>query len=171
MRSSFHPSPALRTGGLLAASAALAFGLSSCASTAVSLDYVPPTMAPEQSIDEACKIAGDEVDRITLEVEAQIKSGIDEARVQLAAGRLPSLDFFSGTVDDALAEVHEQVENAEVAQAVSDIRASLQAFGEIDTPDSPLAVAGYLSDLTTELNNLVSAGKDLQELCGIGATS
>lgn len=145
----------------------LAGGLTGCAGQSISLDYTPPTMAPLQSIDEACQLTGDEVNRLTIDAEQKIKQGIDQAASDIAAGKMPSLDFSFSTVDEALAEVQAEVDNPEVASALLDLRASLQGIGEIGAPESALAVPGYIATLTSQMQSLVSAGTELQNLCGI----
>lgn len=161
---------ALRTAGLLGTTVALAGALTACGTETMALDYVPPTMAPKQTVDEACLLVGEEVDRITLETEQQIKRGIDQAAADLAEGKMPSLDFVSTSVDGVLAEVQEQVANSEVAAAVTEVRGSLQAFSEIAKPDTLLGVPGYISAFTADLTDLIEAGNRLQGLCGLDAT-
>lgn len=123
-------------------------------------------MAPEQSVDEACNIAGSVVDGITLEVEEQIQQGLDQAAADLAAGRMPQLNMLSGSLDDAVAKVQQEVHNTEVGPVLLEVRRSLQSFSDIQTPENLLGVPGYLAAFTTELNNLIAAGGELRDLCG-----
>lgn len=160
-------SPLRRAGLGVGAAAAMVFALSGCATETAALDYTPPTMAPVQSIDEACEVAGEEVNRLTREAETQLKQGIDRALADLAARQMPSFDILSGSIDDAIAEVQEEVDNPEVSSALQDVRSSLQAFGEQSAPDSLLAVPGYITSLTSQTQDLVTAATNLNALCGI----
>lgn len=152
-----------RSAGLLAATALIG-GLTACA-TEVPLEIASPTMAPEQSVDEACAISGEDIDRITRETEEQLRAGIDQAGADLAAGRIPSFEFLAGPIDEAVAEVEAQISNAEVVEAIGRLRAALQGFGEIERPESLLSTPGYVAALGAQLNEVVNAGSELQSLC------
>ena len=154
---------AARTGGLVAVVALLS-GLTACAAEP-SLKLVAPTMAPDQSVSEACAISGEEVDRITHETEEQIRQGVEQAGADLAAGRIPSFEFLAPPADEALAEVSEQISNLEVLDAIENVRVELQDFGEIERPESLLTTPGYIAALGSQLNDLAQAGKTLQGLC------
>lgn len=160
-----------RGGGTLTTSIAvialaLTGTLSGCATSQKSFDYSPPKMAPEQSIDEACELTGKEVDRLTLETEAQIKVGIEQAVTDIGAGKMPAFDFFPLSISEVLGDVQAQVVNPEVSQALTALRESYEGFGKIDKPKSLFEAAGYVSSITTQLKDLAVAGQNLQSLCG-----
>lgn len=144
--------------------AALLGGLTACTAEPA-LQRVAPTMAPDQSVSEACAISGDEVDRITRETEEQIRQGVEQAGADLAAGRVPSFDFLATPVDEALAEVSAQISNLEVLDAIENVRTELRGFSEIERPESLLSTPGYVAALGAQLNELAQAGRTLQSLC------
>lgn len=153
-----------RAGGLFAA-AILASSLIACAAEP-EMQFVSPTMAPpEQTLSEACAISGEEVDRLTIEVEQQIRDALARAASELASGQAPSIQALSGSLDSAIAEIEAEISNAEVLASVAKVRESLQGFGEITTPDSALGIPGYLTSLSSQVNEVVDAGKSLQSLC------
>lgn len=154
---------AARVGGLLTA-AALATGITACAAEPP-LGITAPTMAPDQSIAEACAISGEEVDRITREAESQIRQGIEQAGSDLASGKTPSFEFLSESIDQTVAEVEQQITNSEVLAALGEVRTALQGFGEIAPPDSLLGAPGYIASLGGQLSELSTAGRELQQLC------
>lgn len=154
--------PVARAGSVLAA-AALIGGLVSCAPEP--LKIVAPTMAPDQSISEACAISGAEVDRITVETEQALRERLEQAGNDIAAGRLPTVEPFTSSIDDAIAEVEQQVSNTEVLAALEQLRGALQGFGELEQPESLLGAAGYLSSLTAQITEFANAGARLQQLC------
>lgn len=157
---------AVRAGGILAV-AALASSLAACAAEP-ELGFTSPTMAPEQSLIEACAISGDEVDRLTADAQQQISSEMELAASELASGNLPSLDALSGTLDDTLAEIEGQLSNSEVLAAVGNVRTAMQGFADIQQPESALGLPAYLASLGSQLSDLAQAGKQLQALCNAG---
>ncbi len=154
---------AARVGGILMVSV-LACSVTACAAEP-ELHFTSPTMAPEQTILEACAISGDEINRLTAEAEQQIRAGIEQAGADLASGQLPKIDVFSDTFDSTLAEIEAQISNAEVVAAIDNVRAAAQGFGEIQAPDSMLGAPGYITSLVKQSGELAQAGKDLQALC------
>lgn len=155
--------PALRVSATLGV-AVLAASLCGCAARAVP-EFSPPTMAPEQSLSEACGISGEAVDRLTLEVEQQIHDGLAQAGRDITAGLLPNFDFLAEAADTTLTEVEQQISNTEVLDALGEVRQALQGFGEIKKPESLLGAAGYLGALNAQLGELMESGKRLQHLC------
>lgn len=157
----------VQRGGLALATAALLGTLVACAAPAAP-KYIPPTMAPQQSVEEACGIAGAEVDRVTTETEDQVRASLEAAATDLSAGKMPSLKSFSVSVsvDDTLAEIEAQVVNPEVLTSVVGVRESLAEFGAIEGPDTLLGVPEYLSSMAAQVNQLVGASNDLRALCG-----
>lgn len=154
---------AARAGALITV-AALTSSLVACGAEP-DLKFVAPTMAPQQSIAEACFISGEEVDRLTLETQQKIQQSLEQAGAAIANGQLPSVDALSGTLVDTLTEVESQISNSEVLAAVTRVREAAQGFQQIDQPDSPLGVPGYLASLGTQLKEIAEAGKSLQSLC------
>ena len=53
-------------------------GLASCAAEPT-LRIISPTMAPDQTIAEACELSGEEIDQVTVKTEQQIKEGLSQA--------------------------------------------------------------------------------------------
>lgn len=157
------PSLAIRVGGVIASSSLLAC-LAACAAQPT-LNITMPTMAPDQSLAEACAISGEEVDRITREVETQIQSAIDQAGSEISAGNLPSFELFAEPIDTAIAEIEVQITNPDVLDAIGELRTSVQGFADIERPESALGYPGYLSELGSQMNKLASAGEQLQSLC------
>lgn len=125
-------------------------------------------MAPEQTLSEACALTGDEVDQLTIDIERQIKQGIEQAATDLASGTMPSFDFLSMSVDGTLVEIEDKITNTEVHGAVEDVRGALQGFPEIPQPDSLLGVPGFLGSLGSQLNELLDASNALRSLCIVG---
>lgn len=121
----------------------------------------PPTMAPEQSVSEACAISRAEVDATTQEV----KDRIDQAGKDIAAGKAPDLGGIADTVGGALDRVAEGVTNPEVLEALDRVRSEISELGEIEAPDSLMDAPNYLGELTSHLSDLQAAGTALQELC------
>ena len=154
---------ALRAGGLIAA-ATLASSLMACAAEP-EIKFVSPTMAPEQSLIEACAISGEEVDRLTLEAEQKIRGSLEQAGAELASGQIPSIDALTGTLNDTLAEVEGQISNAEVLDSIAQVREAMRGFQDIAKPESALGVPGYVASLGSQLNELAKASKQLQALC------
>ena len=154
---------AARTGGLIAV-ATLASSLMACASEP-ELKFVAPTMAPEQTLIEACAISGAEVDRLAREAEKQISEGLAQAGAELSNGEIPSVEALSGSLDDTLAEVEGQITNSEVLASVTQVREAMQGFQDIAKPESALGVPGYIASLGSQLNELANAGKQLQTIC------
>lgn len=153
----------VRAGALIAA-AAIVSSLMAC-SAEPELKFVSPTMAPVQTIVEACAITGEEVDRLTLETEQRFRDALDQARADIAAGQMPSTDALSGTLGETLTEIEKQISNAEVLTAITQLREAAQGFRDIAQPESALAVPGYLGSLGSQLNELAQAGKQLKTLC------
>lgn len=153
----------LRAGGVLAV-AALASSLTACAAEPA-LKFVAPTMAPEQSLVDACSVSGVELERLTAETEQQIRQGIEEAGAQLTNGELPSIDILSGPLNDALAEIEAQVSNSEILAAVGEVRVAMQGFQYIEKPESAIGVPGYLAALGSQASELARASSELQSLC------
>lgn len=152
----------LRTVVGLAAAAALTASLTACGVPAAPVEMVnPPTMAPDQSISEACAVSSAEVDAVTQEV----KDRIDEAGKAVASGEMPDLDGIFGTISGALEGVTEGVSNPEVAAALGEVQAGVAGLGDIKAPDSLLGAPGYVADLTGQLAKIQSAGESLRALC------
>ena len=157
---------AVRTSGLLAV-AVLAGMLTACAAEPA-LTFTAPTMAPEQSLIDACSVSGAQVEQLTDETRQQIQLGIEDAAAKLANGETPSFDVLTGPLEGALSEIEAQVTNSEVLAAVGAVRDAMQGFKDITPPDSALGVPGYLADLGSQLNTLTEASKQLQTLCSAG---
>ncbi len=157
------PISASRTAGLLAVAVALST-LTACASEPEPR-FIAPTMAPDQSVAEACAVSGAEIDRITRQTEEQLRAGIEQAGADLAAGRVPSFEFLATPIDDAVAQVERQITNSEVLDAINEVREALQGFGDIERPDTLLGTPGYVGALTSQLNKLAQAGSRLQSIC------
>lgn len=152
---------------LAAAAVALAAALTACASEALP-EFSPPTMAPDQNIAEACLISGDEVDRLTLQVEQEVRASLETAWQDVSAGKLPDFTFvseLSTSIGTALAEVEQHVNNEEVRTSLAEVRAAVQGFADIEAPRSLLGTPGYLAALTAQLSELQTAGSTLQQLC------
>ncbi len=154
---------AVRAGGLIAA-VSLASSLMAC-SAEPELKFVSPTMAPAQTLSEACAISGEEVDRLTLEAEKQMRGALEQAGADLANGQIPSIDALSGSLDDTLPEVEGQISNSEVLASVAQVREAMRGFQDIAKPETAIGVPGYIASLGSQLNELAKAGKQLQALC------
>jgi len=155
----------LRYAGGALAGAALLASLTGCAPEPVAEPASPPpTMAPEQSVAEACGVSSDEIDAIVSDVRQQIE---DASSVALS-GEVPDLGGIGASVGDSLSRVSEGVINPEVSAALDEVRAELDGFGEIQMPESLLEAPAYIADLTAQLSDLQAAGKKLQQLCDAG---
>jgi len=154
----------VRRGALILAAIMITGAASACASTPA-LEFVSPTMAPEQTRAEACALSKETVDRITVETEDQIKQGIDLAGADIAAGKMPSLDFLSFSIKDSLTEIESEISNPEVLEAIKSVREDLQGFSDINVPTSLIQAPAYLGSLGTQLGQLIAHGEDLRKLC------
>lgn len=157
---------AARAGGILAITA-LACSVTACAAEP-EISFAPPTMAPEQSVIEACAISGDQINQLTVEAEQQIRQGIEQAGTDLSSGKLPKIELFSETFDSTLAELEAQISNYEVVAAIDDVRTAASGFSDIQAPDSLLGAPGYVTALVKQSTELADAGKALQKLCNAG---
>ncbi len=157
---------AMRTSSLLVV-AALAGMLTACAAEPA-LTFTAPTMAPEQSLIDACSVSGAQVEQLTQATEQQVRQGIEDAAAKLASGEIPSVEVLTGPLESALSEIEAQVTNSEVLAAVGEVRAAMQGFQDITVPESALGVPGYLADLGAQVNALAEASKALQTLCNAG---
>lgn len=157
---------AARAGGILAITV-LACSVTACAAEP-ELNFAPPTMAPEQSVVEACAISGDQINQLTTEAEQQIRDGIDQAGADLASGKLPRIELFSETFDSTLAELEAQISNYEVLSAIEEVRLAAQGFSDIQAPDSLFGAPSYVTSLVKQSGKLAEAGKNLQALCNAG---
>ena len=157
---------AMRTGGLLA-TALLAGMLTACAAEPP-LTFTAPTMAPEQSLIEACSVSGAQVEQLTAETEQQVRQGIEDAAAKLAGGEMPSIEVLTGPLEQALSEIESQVTNSEVLAAVGSVRDAMQGFQDITAPESAFGMPGYLAELGAQVNALTEASKQLQTLCNAG---
>lgn len=144
-------------------------GLAGCAApVAEAAPVKAPTMAPEQSIGEACNLAQTVVDQLVLDTESRVREGLEEAGNQMLQGRMPSFDFLAPTLDGTLDSLQTSVTNAEVSAALGRIGDGLTGFGGIEQPGSILSVPAYLTSLHAQLGALSDAGAELRTLCGIG---
>ena len=151
-------------GGALAA-VALAVSLAACApEPAPGPVSAPPTMAPDQSVAEACGLSSDEVDALVADAKAQL----DAAGKALTAGEIPDVGAFGETLQQTLDGVSDGVTNPEVLAALDEVRTEVEGFARIEAPGSLLEVPGYLGSLGTQLGQLQAAGQQLQELCSAG---
>lgn len=143
-------------------------GLAACASpVAESAPVKAPTMAPEQSIGEACGLAQTVVDQLVIDTESRVRDGLEEAGQQALQGRMPSFEFLAPTLDGTLDSLQTSVTNAEVSAALGRISDGFTGFGSIEQPGSILSVPAYLGSLQAQLGALSDAGAELRTLCGI----
>lgn len=159
--------------GVFTAAVTLTATLASCASETsadAGAGYKPPTMAPEQTVAEACGVSREEVDQLVAEVEASVGAGVEQAGQDLLNGEMPSLDFMNVPVESTLDRVQRHITNSEVSGALERVSASISGFGEITQPGSLLEVPAYIGNLHGQLSALNEAGTELKELCGLGST-
>jgi len=148
--------------GTLIVAMGLSAGLASCAAASAPAPVTnPPTMAPEQSVSEACAVSRAEVDAITKDV----KDRIDQASKAVAAGETPDFTGVFEAVSGALDRVSESVTNPEVLAALQRVQAEVLKLGEAKAPGSLLETPKYLSQVTGQLAKVQSAGESLQRLC------
>lgn len=142
--------------------------LSACAAELPSTAFAPapaPTMAPEQSVGEACALSGAEVDRIVAQAEHDIATGLEDAAAALVQGQTPSFAFLALSVDESLDSVRRGITNGEVAAALGRLSDGFSGFGAIAQPESVLGVPGFLGDVKAQLLTLTEASDALQKLC------
>lgn len=153
-----------RAAGVIAV-AAIAASLMACAAEpAPGPVSAPPTMAPDQSVGEACGLSSDEVDALVAEAKAQL----DAAGKSLAAGEIPDVSAFAETLQSTLEGVSDGVTNPSVLTALEEVRAEVEGFSGIGAPGSLLEVPGYLGSLGTQFGKLQAAAQQLRELCSAG---
>lgn len=157
---------ATRAGGLLAA-VALAGTMTACTAEPVP-SFTAPTMAPGQSLTDACSMAGIDVQQLTQDTEMKLQQGIAEAAVKFASGEEISLQSLTGPLEAALTDLESQVTHSELLASIGEMRAALRGFQDIPSPESALGVPGYLSELGAQLQVLTQAGERLQALCNAG---
>lgn len=154
----------LRLGGALTV-VSVAGCLLSCSSAPEKLDFVSPTMAPPQSISEACSISSAKVDELTLDAKQRIGDAMSTAASDVMSGKMPTIDVLSGSIGDTLKEVEGEINNAEVLDAVKGVHKALRGFHDIQQPDSAVGVPAYLRALGRQLGDLGQASGRLQSLC------
>lgn len=149
----------------LVIAAVLLGGLTACAAE-TSYQFAEPTMAPEQSVSDACGISRAEIERIVQEAESQLLSELEQASSAVAAGEIPDLGTSGFTVlDDALAALEQQLGSEEVLAGVAEMRSALQGFETLNTPSSLIEAPAFLVTFSGQVNDVVEAGRKLQALC------
>lgn len=148
-------------GATLAAAAILA-SLVSCASEqALEPVSPPPTMAPEQSVAEACEASRAEVDAIVHDA----KQRVEDAGTAVVSGELPDLSGIVPSLTTALDRVSGSVTHPDVSAAINSLQAEIDGFGSISAPDDLAGLPAYLSALGAQAADLQAAGARFQELC------
>ncbi|MCA0378517.1 MAG: hypothetical protein LCH36_03615 [Actinobacteria bacterium] len=155
-----------RASSLLAV-AALAGMLTACSAEPLPT-FTAPTMAPEQSLSDACSVSGVDVQQLMNSTEQQLQLGIADAAAKFASGEEFSLQSLTGPLEAALTDLESQVTNSELLASIGEVRQALSGFQDISQPENALGVPGYLADLGTQLNELTQAGERLQALCNAG---
>lgn len=123
----------------------------------------PPTLAPEQSISEACGVSLGELESIMTEMGSDIEQAISAA----AGGQLPNLNELFDPIRGSLARVSGEITNAELRAAIDAIRAEIDGFSQIEAPDSLIDTARYIGDLSAQAASLHAAGTELRQLCAL----
>lgn len=142
-------------------------GLSACSVAPTEASPVkPPTMAPEQSLGEACGVSQAAVDELVADAESQLRAGLETAGQEFLRGRMPDFAFLGVTLDSSFMSLHDQITNAEVSAALGRVADAISGVGELEQPSSLLSVPAYLAGLKTQLGLLTQASNDLHELCG-----
>ncbi|MBU3994687.1 MAG: hypothetical protein KKF42_02750 [Actinobacteria bacterium] len=153
---------------LAIAAVSLVASVSACAAEPAEQDAAPykaPTMAPEQSVSEACGLSRDEVDRLVLTTEKTVKVGLEEAGQDLLRGEMPSFGFLTQSLSGSFELTQENITNSEVSAALGRITDGFTGFEHIEQPGSILGVPAYLAALNGQLTALTEAGQDLRTLC------
>ena len=130
-----------------------------------SVPYKAPTMAPEQSVTEACGLSRDEVDRLVVQTEETVKAGLEGAGQELLRGEMPSFGFLTESLSGTFELTQASITNPEVSAALGRITDGFTGFGAIEQPSSILGVPAYLAKLNGQLTALTEAGRDLRTLC------
>lgn len=152
----------LRASGALIA-ATLASGLVACAAETVRLaPESMPTMAPEQSADDACSATKAGIEALVDDARAQLKA----AGSTVAAGEMPDLSGLAEQLHSSIDTIADGVSNAEVLAALDGIRTEVDGFAEIDPPESIVGMPGYLAELGGQAGELKLAAEALRSLCG-----
>ncbi len=155
------PIPKLRLTSALVALVAVVTSLTACGAAGPAAITNPPTMAPDQSVAEACSLSRAEVDSVTQEV----KDRLDQAGKDIAAGKTPDLSGIFESIGGTLDQASAKVTNPDVLAALDGLHAELNGIGEIQVPESLLDAPGYLSEITSQFGKVQSAGEELQQLC------
>jgi len=148
--------------GAACAFAVVVSGFTACASGEDSAPVTnSPTMAPEQSVSEACQASRAEVDRITDDVAGRI----DQAAKLVAEGKAPDFTGVFDSVGGAMDRLTESVTNPEVLESLERIQTEVGQLGELKTPSTLLDTPSYLTELTKQLGKIQTAGRALQQQC------
>ncbi|CAG7599090.1 hypothetical protein ACFPZL_02400 [Leucobacter soli] len=144
------------------AGAVLLTGLTSCGVETAQLDPENrPTMAPEQSTDEACAEARAGIDALVADAREQLEA----AGTSVAAGEMPDLTGLQEQMQRSIDTIAEGVSNSEVLAAIDGVRAEIDGFAELSPPESILGMPGYLAELGGQAGDLQSAAEALRTLC------
>lgn len=127
--------------------------------------YKAPTMAPEQSVSEACGLTRDDVDRLVVTTEEAVRAGLEEAGQELLRGEMPSFGFLTQSLSGSFDLSQSGITNPEVTAALGRVTDGLTGFQDIEHPGSILGVPAYLAALNGQLSALSDAGQDLRALC------
>lgn len=155
------PISKLRLTSAVIAVAAVLVSVTACGAAGPAAITNPPTMAPDQSVAEACSLSRAEVDSVTQEV----KDRLDQAGKDLAAGKTPDLSGIFESIGGTLDQASAKVTNPEVRAALEGLQAELNGFGEVEPPESLLDAPAYISELTKQFGEIQAAGAELQQLC------
>lgn len=126
-----------------------------------------PTMAPEQTVAEACTASGAQLTKLLTDAESSITAGLTKAGQEVLQGKVPSFDFLPQSLGDTLDQVQQQVTNTEVSNAIGDAVDAITQLRSTQLPTSLTEVAPTISSLKSGLSQLTEAGSTLQQLCGI----
>lgn len=144
------------------AAAALIVALSGC--SALAPEPVPAPDAPAASPhigSEGCGVSTEKVDALVQRVLGELANVSESA----LAGEIPDFAALLAPFETDLAQLTEGVTDPAVLEALARVQRDLQGFADIPAPGNVLEVAGYVSELTAQIQALRDSGAALQQLC------
>lgn len=142
--------------------AALLVTLTGCSSLPFGATQPNETAAPPARVGpEGCGVSSEQISAIFDQALAEVGPVADA----VLAGEVPDLAGLVAPFETDLAELAKGATDPEALQALTNAQQALQGFGEIPAPQNVLEAAGYVQELSAQIQELRDAGTTLQQLC------